>query len=427
MRMNEMRHAQSCFNFIYERQPNENVIYNTFSKALVVLNNEVYRQYENLSFIDADVKSQLFDNGILVEDSFDEMGFLKYVHYKTKFSNDTLFLTIAPTLDCNFACPYCYENRRPGKMSVEIQEALISYIQTSISNGVKNLNITWYGGEPLMYLSVLESLARKITSMAQEGNCLLSMHLVTNGYLLTHQTIELLDEIGVTKIQITLDGLESNHDVRRPLKNGAGTFKRIMKNLDLFCDSPIEVLVRMNVDNQNYSDFKLLKEKIAGLGNTNIRVYVSPVEDINRDVVNEVSDFMTTDEFEAFTMRTCEDSGLSSEDFAVMDDRYCFCTAETENCYVVDDLGDFYKCWDEVGRKEYRCFNILESENINYSIIAKYLTDDPFSDERCKNCVFLPLCFGGCKFQKANLDKSVCGFTRETLENYLEMAFFNNQ
>ncbi len=419
-----MDYVQSRFNFVYIRKPNENVIYNTFSKALVVLDDGEYCQYKTLSFIDADIKQQLVDNGILVEYSFDEMDFLKYFHYKTKFSNDTLFLTIAPTLDCNFAFPYCYENRRPGKMGPEVQDALISFIRESISHGVGNLDISWYGGEPLMYIEILESLARRIVSLSEADNCLLNMHLVTNGYLLTQEIIELLDEIGVTKIQVTLDGLKSNHNVRRPLRNGTGTFDQIMENLTLFCNSPIEVVVRMNVDNQNCMDFKSLKEKIASLYNSNIKVYASPVEDINKDTVNKVSDFMTTDEFEAFTMSACEECGLSAEDFAVLDDRYCFCTAETQNCYVVDDLGDFYKCWDEVGRREYRCFNILEPENINYSNIAKYLTDDPFSNEQCKRCVFLPLCFGGCKFQKANLDKSVCGFTQETLEKYLEIAFF---
>ena len=420
-----MRYKQSRFNFAYKREANENVVYNTFSKALVLLDDDEYRQYEALTLIDSDTEKRLADNGILIEESFDEMHFLKYFHYKKKFSNDTLFLTIAPTLDCNFSCPYCYENRRPGKMSVDIQNAVISYIKNSISYGVRNLDISWYGGEPLLYPDVLESLARKILSVAESGNCLLNMYLVTNGYLLTPQMIELLDEIGITKIQVTLDGLRTNHDARRPLRNGGGTFDRIMENLNFFCDSPIEVAVRMNIDNQNCRDYILLKEKITLLNNPNIKMYPSPVEDINKDTVNAVSDFMTTNEFESFAMSICEDGGLSPDNFAVMDDRYCFCTAETENCYVVDNLGDFYKCWDEVGRPEHCCFNILAPENKNYSIIAKYLADDPFSDEKCSRCVFLPLCYGGCKFQKAKLSKSVCGFTRDTLKKYLEIAFFN--
>jgi uncharacterized protein len=178
------------------------------------------------------------------------------------------------------------------------------------------------------------------------------------------------------------------------------------------------------VDNQNGADFKELKKIIDDLDNPNIRVYASPVEDINKDTINEVSDFMTTEEFERFAVNSCDEGLLDEEDFSVMDDRYCFCTSETENCYVVDDRGDFYKCWDEVGRTEYRCFNILEPDEVNYSQIAKYLTEDPFADEKCRECVFLPLCFGGCKFQRAHLNKSVCGFTDESIIKYIEMSFF---
>ena len=103
-----MTYIPSRFNFTYRRKENENVIYNTFSKALLILNEKEYIQYETLSFTDPELKEQLKENGVLLEDSFDEMGFLKYFHYKTKFSNETLYLTVAPTLDCNFACPYCY-------------------------------------------------------------------------------------------------------------------------------------------------------------------------------------------------------------------------------------------------------------------------------------------------------------------------------
>ena len=335
-----------------------------------------------------------------------------------------MYLTIAPTLDCNFACPYCYENRRKGKMSQEVQEAVIEFIEDTISKGTRKLDISWYGGEPLLYPEIVESMSRKINAIAQETDCTVSMHMVTNGYLLTDKLVEMLDEVGVTRIQITLDGSREYHDVRRPLRNGAGTFDKIMENLKLFADSPIEVMVRMNVDNQNQKDFMVLKKMILALDNPNVKLYTSPVEDINKDTVNHVSDFMTTEEFDNFTLKACEDGGLSEEDFSVMDDRFCFCTAETENCYVVDDRGDVYKCWDEVGRLEHRCFNMLDPESTNYMVISKYLAWDPFENDKCSSCVYLPLCFGGCKFQRTNLNKSVCGFNEDVLKSYLETAFF---
>lgn len=419
-----MTPKKSRFNFLYRRGENETVLYNTFSKALVVLDDIELSRYETLTFADNDVEKQMVENGILVDETYDELGFLKYWHYKTKFATDTLFLTIAPTMDCNFACPYCYENRRPGRMSQEVQDALVRFVQERLDAGAELLDISWYGGEPLLCIDIVEHLSRRFQSLAQTKGCTLKMHMVTNGYLLTPETVALLDELGITRIQITLDGCQEHHDVRRPLRGGQGTFEQIFSNLQLFADSPIEVLVRMNVDNENYKDYRILKQRIEALGNPNISLYPSPVEDLNPDKVNKISAFMTTDEFDAFTLKTCDEEGVTPEDFSVMDDRYCFCTAETENCYVVDETGDVFKCWDEVGRREYRCFNLLDPEGKNYSIIAHYLTADPFADEKCKGCVFLPLCFGGCKFQRAHLEKSVCGFTDETLKKYIESAFF---
>lgn len=419
-----MEFKKSIYNFVYDRNDEEIVIYNTFSKALVVLDKQEYELYENDKIVDGELLDTLVENGIFVKNKDDEKAFLKYFHFKTKFSNDTFFLTIAPTLDCNFACPYCYENRRHGSMSKEVQSAIIKYLEDQILNGVRCVDISWYGGEPLLYPDIVKFLSKEIASITEENKCILKMHMVTNGYLLNEEIVEMLDDVGISRVQITIDGNEEHHNARRPLTGGQGTYQRIVNNLKLFSEYPTEVLVRMNVDNENCKDYADLKALIREIGNPNIELYASPVEDINKDTVNEVSDFMTTEEFNHFIMDICDGNGSSNEDFAIMDDRYCFCTAETENCYVVDDKGDFYKCWDEVGREEYKCFNILNSEEVNYELIARYVADDPFSDEKCKDCIFLPLCYGGCKFQKAHLNKSVCGFTDEKLKRYLEATFF---
>ena len=414
---------KSCFNFIYKRADDETVIYNTFSKAIVVLDDDEYLSFQNES-LSEQMQQDLKENGILIDRDFDEQAFLKYFHYKTKFSNKILYLTIAPTLDCNFACPYCYENRRKGKMSPEVQEAVCDYVEEMVQDGTEVIDISWYGGEPLLCFDVVEKLSERIAEICRSHGSVLKMHMVTNGYLLSKDIVRRLDELGVTRIQITLDGTAQNHDMTRPLRGGGGTFDRIFRNLSLFDDSPIAVVIRMNVDNRNQSDYQTVRKMIEELDNPNISLYASPVEDINKDRDNTVSEFMTTDQFEEFTVHTCDEGGSTSNDFAVMDNRYCFCTAETEYCYVVDDRGDFYKCWDEVGRPQYRCFNILDRENANYSHIASFVAADPFADEKCRNCVFLPLCFGGCKFQRAHLSKSVCGFTDQTLRKYLETMYF---
>ncbi len=414
---------KSQYNFTYKRDIDEIVLYNTYSKALMVLNEDEYDLYLKETY-DDESRETLIENGILIEDGFDEVHFLKYMHYQAKFSKRSLHLTIAPTLDCNFDCPYCYENRKAGRMSQEIQNAVIGFIHARIDEGTRNIELSWYGGEPLLYFDIVESMSRRLKILTEKNKCSLKMYIVTNGYLLTEEIVKKMDEIGILRVQITLDGLAEHHDQSRPLRNGGNTFSKIFRNLSLFDDSPIEVVIRMNVDNRNCNDFKKLKEMIAELDNPNISLYPSPVENINKDKVNTVSEFMTVDEFEIFSIKECREASNEMIDFGIVNDRCCYCAAELENSYVIDDKGDFYKCWDEVGREENRCFNVLAPDDINYDTVLRYLVYDIFEDEKCRKCIYLPLCFGGCKFQRKNRNKITCGFTRESLIQYLESTFF---
>ena len=421
------QYKKSKYNFIYKRGGDEWVVYNTYSKALIVLNDAEMHEYEDGSaFSDAQNMQAAVDNRILIDSDFNEDRFLRYCHYKTKFDPASLFLTIAPTMDCNFACPYCYENRRNGKMSEQVQDAIIDYTQEKINSGVKHVEISWYGGEPLLYFDILQRLAKKFIEITEKNNVRLTMDVVTNGYLLTKDIVDFFDEVKIRKVQITLDGKKEHHDVRRPLRNGEGTFDKIYENLKLFEDSPIKVNVRMNVDKENSVDYMSLSESIKALGNGNITLYPSPVEDLNKDTVNDVSSFMKSCEFEDFATGAINGGSIIPAQSSIEDNRYCFCNGETENAYVVDELGNFYKCWDQVGRQQYVCFNVLEKDRIEYKNIAYFLAWDPIEDEKCGKCVFLPLCFGGCKFLRMNNGCIDCGFSENSLKLYLEHAFFKD-
>lgn len=401
-------------------------MFNTLSKGLIEFDPDGYSAFQKLDYEDdAETINALIENGLLIRNGEDELAFLKYMHYKAKFSHDVLRLTIAPTLDCNFACPYCYESRRKGRMSDETQRSVISFVDELASDGVKRIDVSWYGGEPLMYPEIIDSMALRINALAKKHGCSLSMSMVTNGYLITSQIVEMLERRGVGRVQITLDGLAAHHDLSRPLRDGRGSFDKIIENLAFFKGTNIKVVIRMNLDNANKGDFPELVDMIKALDNPNIEtVYPSPTEDINKEQVNFVSEFMNFDDFEGFVLGTCSDC-YSDDDSPFIDDRVCYCTSETEYCYVIDERGDVYKCWDEVGREEYRCFNVNDTDNIHYAPITRYLTDDPFSEQKCRDCVYLPICFGGCKFQKRIMGKSTCGITKEMLIKQLEVSYLN--
>lgn len=173
---------------------------------MVLLNKTEYNQYLSLNNMDYEMQNTLLENHILVDETFDEVNFLMYCHNITKYSHDALHLVLATTMECNFGCPYCYENRRKGKMSLQVQEAIINFIHKNLEKGIKLLDITWYGGEPLLYPEIIKNMSEKIHTLVDKYSCELNMYMVTNGYLLTPELVEMLDLIGVVKIQITLDG-----------------------------------------------------------------------------------------------------------------------------------------------------------------------------------------------------------------------------
>lgn len=420
----------SKFNFFYNRSDNENIVYNTFSKGLIALDNEHANSLKNGCYHSIFSKEEinfLVENGFLVENSFDENEFLKYYNNKVRFTSDYFCLTIAPTLSCNFDCPYCFENKRTGTMSKDVQTELVRFVEEKIKKGIKTLEITWYGGEPLLCFDIIKNLAEEITQIADKYGCKCKMGMISNGYLLSGEIVDFLEKNNVS-FQITIDGLEENHNKRRYLKNGGGTFAKIIENLKLFSGKQVDVYVRMNVDNYNSNDYGALSELIDSFNNNRMILYPAVTEKINERKEERKNHYMNDsgyDDFISITRRNglfkfkSTELPISNDVSSVPDNRCYFCAAELDNSCVIDEKGNVYKCWDEVGHEDF-CFNILTPEKINYDSLLRYMGDHTFSDEKCSNCVFLPLCFGGCKFHRYHLHKYACAFNEASLISYLE-------
>ena len=71
-----MPYKKSRFNFIYKQSEDAHIIFNTYSKALVVLNSSEFKQFQEMSFDNPEMIKELIDNRILIDEGFDEVGFL---------------------------------------------------------------------------------------------------------------------------------------------------------------------------------------------------------------------------------------------------------------------------------------------------------------------------------------------------------------
>lgn len=426
----EIMYKSSKFNFFYDRSADEIIVYNTFSKAVIALDPShaasLRENHADEVFTEDEIHI-LVENGMLIETDFDELDYLRYYNNKVRFTSDYFCLTIAPTLSCNFDCPYCFENKRPGIMSREVQERIIEFVEEKIKGGVKTLEITWYGGEPLLCFNIIREMCEKIVRIAEQYGVRCKMGMITNGYLITEEVVNFLEQYSIS-VQITLDGTEQNHNQRRYLADGSGTFQKVFSNLQLFCDKKVDVYVRMNVDNYNRDDFSVLSEMLDTFCNPRMILYPAVTEPINERKANRSSHYMSDsgyDDFIAITRRNglfkfqSTELPISNDVSSVPDDRCYFCAAELDLSCVIDEKGRVYKCWNEVGHDDY-CFSLLDRDKINFTSMLRYMGDHTFSDTKCSQCTFLPLCFGGCKFHRFHLNRYACAFTAESLISYLE-------
>src|SRR5690606_23118219 len=97
----------------------------------------------------------------------DELSSIKLNRAKSKYHDNSLSLTIAPTLDCNMCCPYCYEDKNKTVMSEEIQNKLIDFVERHLKDypNIESFTVTWYGGEPLLQKEIVYNLSRELIKL----------------------------------------------------------------------------------------------------------------------------------------------------------------------------------------------------------------------------------------------------------------------
>lgn len=424
----------SKYNFFYEyRDDNSKYIaYNALSNSLALLEKEKYVELEEFTNCRKVINDESFiedlkKGGYLIEDNFNELEFLRFNMFKSRLDKDTLSLTIAPTSDCNFRCIYCYEKDaiKPCYMSNETEKKIVEYVKKNIKL-IYNLTITWYGGEPLLAKETIIRLSKEFKKLCIENDVNYDSNMISNGYLFKNDDDEFFKETNISAIQITLDGDEVTHNTRRPLVGGRPTYNQIIDNLKNMIKPNCKITIRINVDRTNmngiYSVIDDLEEKKML---KDLRVYLGKVNNIN-DAYNDET-CLSSSEFE--NLRYDFDSYLVNKgldvdafiNYPLLIGNVCCC--DRINSYVINADGSLYKCWDEIGRDEKSLGNIKEIDLFeDMPVNLSYVAYDPTSSNKCKECNLLPICMGGCHYNRINKEEKNCEEKFRQLENDLVMT-----
>ena len=219
------------------------------------------------------------ERGLIV--NFDERAALEAKARMGCGEGGSVGLTICPTMGCNFDCPYCFENHRPGRMTKETQDDVAALTERMMkASAAKNLHVTWFGGEPLLMPDVIEALSGRLVALAEERATEYNASIITNGFLFTQEIADMLGRCKVTYAQITLDGIGPEHDKTRRLAGGGPTYDSIVENLRTL-RLPFKVSIRHNVHEGNKEQIQPLRDLAKALSEESgnkITYYPSPVE-----------------------------------------------------------------------------------------------------------------------------------------------------
>lgn len=375
---------------------------------------------------------------ILVDADTDELKKIMEENIDSVEHRSVFSFTIFPTSNCQLGCHYCGQHHSPGKVNKDLYADILAHVTNGVSAYEKNhLAIGWFGGEPLLGISVIEELTPELKRIAERNACSYSARITTNGLLLHRDNFRKLIDLDVRDITVSLDGTAKSHDQRRPTKGGGPSFDVILNNLiDVLHHfdvdkEQVDLMLRVNVDKYNNEDVMPLIELLAshGLQGKIKRFDIAPVHAWGNDAhlrsstMQEFADFKIDCYLKLLELGFLEAVPLPGRVKVI-------CQAVTKDALYMQTDGHLFDCSElplvPVENSTKRLGHITDGKPIpvterHYSSWNQDVLDRKHA---CSDCRILPICGGGCP--KSWLDGHVpCPDYKYHIEDLLTLAYLS--
>lgn len=356
--------------------------------------------------------------------------------YKTIFARSSVNAVIMPTYDCNFRCPYCYEQHRLTKgqgwlastMSDETMDAVFAALADCKKRGYALGGCTLYGGEPFLEKNL--PVARKIAERCRALG--MGIDAVTNGYDLASY-IDFMAEYKVDSLQVTVDGPAEINDRRRRHKDGLPTYGRILDNVGLALAHGVSINLRVNVGRENLHAIPALIDDLKARGLIDREKFSYYFKATNNDEhpENNITEQDIVDELMKYGFTALEAIELQSQYSPIAEEltrlfrreaypsfspAYC---GSQQGMIVIDPFGQVYACWDMVG-KDGKIVGIADKAAGRFIwgfSKAKWRTRTVDLMKNCQLCPYIFSCRGGCasraEYAYGDEFREYCGEAKE--------------
>jgi len=415
---------------------NEVFLMNTFSDAQLLVSPDVPALLERvaagtanrLSDEEHETLTTLAENGFVVSSREAERRGLEEFFRSVREDCEQLKVTVLTTLQCNFACDYCFQgdhgdhNLFAQKMTLEQAAQVVGWVEERLDTvRPERFVLSLFGGEPLLNLPVAYYLAERCFAACQARGVEQKISIITNGLLLTEEVVDRLLPFGLIGVKITLDGDRDTHNRMRPLRGRQGTFDRIVENMRQVSHK-VPLTIGGNFDESSVDSYPALLDflKEQSFSDAIVKVNFKPIIKttpatpkgmIPLTVVGASGKplngtCMTTagagngspcdschfvDEKMAFLRSETKKRGFPTPDGVHMGP----CEIHRKHAYTIGPDGSLYACPGFTGEAGQSVGHIDGRQEAWRAGVARRF-EALAAYKNCGDCSFIPVCAGGC-------------------------------
>lgn len=322
--------------------------------------------------------------------------------------------------DCNLACRYCFAEEgeyhgRRALMSFEVGKKALDFLVKNSGNRV-NLEVDFFGGEPLMNWQVVKDLVAYGREQEKLHDKKFRFTLTTNGVLLNDEVMEFANR-EMSNVVLSIDGRQKVHDKMRPFRNGKGSYDLVVPRFQKLAESRNQnnYYVRGTFTRNNL-DFSEDVLHLADLGFKQISVepvVASPEESyaLMEEDIPEICE-----QYDRLAAEMVKRHGTEKDFnfFHFMIDltggpcvykRLSGCGSGTEYL-AVTPWGDLYPCHQFVGEEKFLMGNVFDGIQ-NTDLRDEFKGCNVYAKEKCRDCFARFYCSGGCAANSYNFHGSI--------------------
>ena len=381
-------------------------------EVIVTLENEGFDRQDIIDTY-AELKALCDDDSLFSEDTY-----RPFADMLTEAPIKSMCLNIAH--DCNLRCEYCFAAQGDfghGRklMPFEVGKAAIDFLIKHSANR-HNLELDFFGGEPLMNFDVVKQVVEYARSVEKEHNKNFRFTITTNGVLLDDDSIDFINR-EMSNVVLSLDGRKEVNDRLRPTVNKKGSYDIIVpkyqKLVEARGDKEYYVRGTFTKYNLDFADDVMHLNEL-GFDQISVEPVVAPDEEPY--AIKEADLPQILEEYDRlaaeYVKRHKEGRGFTFFHFMLdltqgpcVAKRLSGCGSGTEYL-AVTPWGDLYPCHQFVGNEDFLLGNV-DTGVTNTAVRDEFKLCNVYAKDKCRDCFARFYCSGGCAANSYNFHGSI--------------------